>query len=164
MWDYMEGVLRPVWSSYFLPFQTLDCLLNLEPSRQYNKSSCKCLNRGLLDFGVPTPRPQEDCVFFHLLVPKVVSLQAADSLEKSGDKLSAHLGLNLAHSGIHGGGGGWNVAVGTLEDILLRNRHLEKHKYIHPSVNPLVCFSKWTKCGFWRRGWREKARFPLFFY
>lgn len=36
-------------------FKRRGCLLNLEPSRQYHKRSCKCLNRGLLDFGVPTP-------------------------------------------------------------------------------------------------------------
>lgn len=54
------GACSTVMSRYFLCFETLDCLLNLEPSRHYNKSSCKCLNRGLLDFGVPTPRPHED--------------------------------------------------------------------------------------------------------
>ena len=45
-------------------FKRQGCLLNLEPSRQYHKRSCKCLNRGLLDFGVPTPRPQEDRLSF----------------------------------------------------------------------------------------------------
>lgn len=57
-------------NSPFISFAfTQSCLLNLEPSRQYNKRSCKCLNRGLLDFGVPnTPllpsRPQEDWFSF----------------------------------------------------------------------------------------------------
>lgn len=50
---------RALVDRHFLCFQTLDCLLNLEPSRQNNKSSCKRLNKGLLDFAVPAPRPQD---------------------------------------------------------------------------------------------------------
>lgn len=51
--------LGPVYCFHGLCVQTLCCLLNLEPSRQYNKRSCKCLDGGLLDLGVPTPPDQK---------------------------------------------------------------------------------------------------------
>lgn len=65
-WRFINGEIWRLEACIVLLFPLLSsvgCLLNLEPSRQHNKRSCKCLNRGLLDFGVPTsPRPQVDWV------------------------------------------------------------------------------------------------------
>lgn len=45
-----SSLLHPLLSS-------VGCLLNLEPSRQYNKRSCKCLNRGAIWTLVSKPQP-----------------------------------------------------------------------------------------------------------